>query len=334
VIRAACAALALVAAAPAAAYVRTKANGTGVPLAWPVPVVPWQLNPAAPHAAPSCKGDALHRVARASFAEWEQGCANLTLLYAGDTDEQGTGASSSGRSVVMLRRGWCSQDPRVVDQVTGQILDPCMNDPDLTCGDRYGCFQDAVACIRAFQTTGTCEDWKVVALTTVLHDPPSGRILSADVELVGWDGQPGAISQSALPQHGWYFTCYPGTESLPACVSYGDGTLEAGQAGACVYQDLQNTLTHEAGHLVGLAHPCGDAGEMACAANDPRTMAPTTFVGETQKRTLSADDIAGVCAIYPPPSGGCGCGGSGTGAGALLLALLALRPRRAVPPAT
>jgi hypothetical protein len=50
-------------------------------------------------------------------------------------------------------------------------------------------------------------------------------------------------------------------------------------------------------------------------------------VGDLAKRTLSPDDVAGVCAIYPS-AGGCGSGpGAGPGALAALLALLALRPR-------
>jgi MYXO-CTERM domain-containing protein len=58
-------------------------------------------------------------------------------------------------------------------------------------------------------------------------------------------------------------------------------------------------------------------------------MNATTTPRETAKRDLAADDIAGVCAIYPPSGGGCGCGvGDPAGAVSLLLALLALRPRR------
>ncbi len=312
--RAALALAALAAAGPAAAYVRTTSSATGVALAWPVPVVPWQLNPAWPHTSPSCTAGAALDAARASFSQWEQGCANLQLPWAGDTAQRGIGVLAAGQNAVMFRSGWCSQDPRVVDQATGAILDPCMNDPDLTCGDAYGCFQDPVACIQSFRNTGTCAAWSVVALTTVLHDPSSGRILAADIELVGWNG---AGSGSALvepPPHGWYFTCYPtqpGGATPTICSTFGqDG---------CAYQDLQNTITHEAGHLVGLAHsPVAGA-----------TMNATTKPGETTKRSLSPDDVAGVCAIYPQASGGCGCGGGeGVGAGALLAAAALLRPRR------
>ncbi len=54
--------------------------------------------------------------------------------------------------------------------------------------------------------------------------------------------------------------------------------------------DLENVLAHEVGHLLGLAHP----GDEPVTATMFRSQNP----GETQKRTLHPDDIAGFCAIY------------------------------------
>ena len=52
--------------------------------------------------------------------------------------------------------------------------------------------------------------------------------------------------------------------------------------------DIQNSATHEAGHFSGLGH-----------STDPTaTMYASTYADETGKRTLSADDIAGIDAIY------------------------------------
>jgi len=105
-------------------------------------------------------------------------------------------------------------------------------------------------------------------------------------------------------------------------------------------QDLQNALTHEMGHLIGLDHDCytpnsdkfrqtDNTGTPApfCISADPVVVESTMFTkaefGDLSKRTLAQDDINAVCGIYPvaqdpnycpPPgtiptndSGGCGC---------------------------
>ena len=59
--------------------------------------------------------------------------------------------------------------------------------------------------------------------------------------------------------------------------------------------DLQSILTHEVGHFLGMAHsnvPC--AGGPDCA-----TMDAVYRTGSDDFRTLEADDIAGICTIYP-----------------------------------
>lgn len=61
-------------------------------------------------------------------------------------------------------------------------------------------------------------------------------------------------------------------------------------AGACNVSDIQNVVTHEVGHFWGLAH----------SLNGDATMLATAPIGEIEKRTLAADDIAGICDAYPP----------------------------------
>lgn len=126
--------------------------------------------------------------------------------------------------------------------------------------------------------------------------------------------------------------------------------------------ELQNTLTHELGHLHGLEHPC-------LAGSDPQRVdnlgnpVPSCFgplpsriteatmynfqdCGETKKESLSQDDIDAICQIYPTNKdpGSCDHVGTSTGGccsasrgpngpvGSLLLAsstvLLLLRRRK------
>ncbi len=83
--------------------------------------------------------------------------------------------------------------------------------------------------------------------------------------------------------------------------------------------DIENILTHELGHLLGLAHNCDDGRSESkrpikdhlgatiplCSSVAPAdklvqaTMYFNAANGETHKRSPEADDIAGVCAIYP-----------------------------------
>lgn len=54
--------------------------------------------------------------------------------------------------------------------------------------------------------------------------------------------------------------------------------------------DLLSILTHEAGHFLGLAH----------TAEPSATMFPDYHQKSIDQRDLAADDVAGICAIYPP----------------------------------
>jgi hypothetical protein len=57
-----------------------------------------------------------------------------------------------------------------------------------------------------------------------------------------------------------------------------------------VEYDLLSVLTHEAGHFLGLAH-----------SSDPEsTMLPQYDAKTVDFRSLSPDDVTGICAIYPP----------------------------------
>lgn len=122
--------------------------------------------------------------------------------------------------------------------------------------------------------------------------------------------------------------------------------------------ELQNTLTHELGHLHGLEHTCTVPGDpmrydgngdqvpsCSSAMADPAITEPTMYnfqdCGETKKETLEQDDIDAICAIYPAAkdpgtcepvaasAGCCSAGGGPAGPAALLgVVLVALRRRR------
>jgi hypothetical protein len=54
--------------------------------------------------------------------------------------------------------------------------------------------------------------------------------------------------------------------------------------------DLQSVFTHEAGHFLGLAH----------SPDTSATMFAVYTPGSTAFRSLAADDVSGICAVYPP----------------------------------
>jgi hypothetical protein len=98
---------------------------------------------------------------------------------------------------------------------------------------------------------------------------------------------------------GAIFEAYTEVNSTP---SHPLTTQEPPPAGTDA-RDLQAILTHEAGHFLGLAH-AADTTSIMYAYYQPG------------KVDLTADDLAGFCAIYPqPPKSGGGCATSSTPAG-------------------
>lgn len=145
-----------------------------------------------------------------------------------------------------------------------------------------------------------------------------------------WDKGDGAIatttttsisSTGQIEDSDTEFNDAPHSNGQPAYVFTAIDTCPIGTS--CIKIDVQNTMTHEAGHTLGLDH-----------SPDPAaTMYATAPVGETSKRVLGQDDINGICAIYPrgqptvtnlSSAGGCSSSPSQTGPGAALVALLLL----------
>lgn len=92
---------------------------------------------------------------------------------------------------------------------------------------------------------------KVIALTSILFNPDTGVIADTDIEL-----------------------------NSDFSFSVGDQNVQI---------DIENTVTHELGHTLGLDH----------SSIIESTMFASAPLGEIKKRTLETDDINGLCSIYP-----------------------------------
>lgn len=138
---------------------------------------------------------------------------------------------------------------------------PCMADD--SCANVYKCWEHG-----SF----------IIALTTTTFSFRTGYIVDADIEL----------NASSGPGRGFLFT----TVDSPPCGWSSDPSAP------CVSADIQNTLTHELGHVVGLDHVY--SAEAAGA-----TMEATAPPGETHKRIIDAGSAEGFCLAYPrglPPT--------------------------------
>jgi hypothetical protein len=299
---------ALVVAASAEAYVRSHTSRDDTPLAWRGNCA--YLTPDSAY-TPDVATDKVQAAIDASAAAWTQtGCSYFDLKL--DPAEAGGSAAMdrpTGKNFIVFRQdSWCPPDP---------------NEP--------------------------CYDSSATALTTVFYidkpgDSHNGQILDSDIEMNNIN---------------FAFTV--------------DGTRPP-NSGSKTVADIQNTLTHELGHLLGLDHTCYDgwnpceatgqckAINLSCQSEDdciplddrgqriPRctdvlsneiteaTMFNYAQSLDTTKRTLSQDDIDGVCGIYPlandpdscsrvDTSGETGCAAAGhapTAGGLLLLVGIAL----------
>jgi hypothetical protein len=151
---------------------------------------------------------------------------------------------------------------------------------------------------------GRCYDKSAAAITSVfmINDggDKDGLILDADIELNNLNFT--------------FLDVVPGQPTPAIC--------QAGATGPKQGADLENTLTHELGHLQGLSHTCRDLASFPydvdengmtppyCSAlNSLPTDQRDTIINatmyndagpcETKKRHPSPDDVAGICNAYP-----------------------------------
>lgn len=289
--------LTLAAGAPAYAYQRT-VNSGGVVTWWSTRGHPFQIDA---QGTPDVPGTAPFTAIRKSFSTWA-GIACSDLVFRDD------GLSSNPKDrVVGYFPGQVNRNlvlfrtRRCGNGKDGGVVpagDPCLSQGG--CGNVYDCWD---------------HDAAAIATSTTTSNRFTGQIGDADIELndsVASDGSR------------FIFTALDG----PPCT---DPT----QTG-CVRMDIQNTVTHEAGHTMGLDH----------SADPGAAMYATAPPGEISKRVLGSDDVQAICDIYPKgaqtvtgsgaialrpagsSNGGCGCSQAQTGPGAALMALAAFLQKR------
>lgn len=164
-----------------------------------------------------------------------------------------------------------------------------------------------------------------LAITIAFSDPDSGEIVEADVvinskhDFAILEDSSGVGESETEPASDVSHTRVEATSGN--CITHSDGT-QCGRK-----YDLQNVMTHEAGHFLGLAEDVEDT---------HATMYQCISTCETQKRLIDADDQLAVTELYAdgfvaetqPEAAGC----SGahvtptthTGAGGVLASVLAL----------
>ncbi len=304
-------------ATPARAYVRSQDANTSVCLFWTSRDIHWRLS----EPIDDLPFADVEAAVKQSFQTWHDAttpsgahCSDMSFTYDGATTRTDTGYdpnATNNINLVVFRTKNCD-DPGVVP--TGDPCEKDVFDHPFACANKYDCWS---------------HDPSAVALTTTDYNVNTGVIVDADVEV----NDTGA----------YHFTTY----SLPGCDPDQAGscgrTCNSNTDTDCIGWDVQNTVTHEIGHVLGLGHE-----QALCFQQDPTqdaTMCPTATNGDTDKRTLAPDDVAGLCAIYPKgappttctpsghititsaPAGGCSSSGP-AGLLALVLALAVVTLRR------
>jgi MYXO-CTERM domain-containing protein len=293
--------LILCCAFPAKAYVRS-VNGANLCLWWTSHGHSYQIDSLG---TPDISGTAAFDAIRKSLQTWSAvSCSDLAF------PEEPLSTAKADRVVGYFQGATNHNLILFRTQACRDVVpagDPCLTQGG--CGNAYDCWD------ASHGGDG------VIATTTTTSNRLTGQILDSDIEL---NDAPGA--------NGTKFT-FTAVDGLPC------DPMNPSQTG-CVRMDVQNTLTHETGHSLGLDH-----------SPDPRaTMYASAPFGETSKRVLGTDDIQGICALYPrgansvscvpdtESGGGCGCSQGQTGPGAALGVLLVLlqirrRSRRRPQPA-
>lgn len=185
---------------------------------------------------------------------WQRRCISYTLV---PSDELGLLLDDVRAAIDRSFSAWmeveCGDPAEPLPVVLGQTEQ--LGECSLAEYNRFGPNANTIAFASDWESRGDDYVPEAYGLTLVWHNPNTGEILDADIQV--------------NLAHG---------EDVAIC---GDECLEPNI-------DLQNVLTHEAGHFLGLAHSTYDDATMFGDAN----------IAEIIKRDLWQDDVDGVCAIY------------------------------------
>jgi hypothetical protein len=99
-----------------------------------------------------------------------------------------------------------------------------------------------------------------------------------------WSNGPGVLALTRLTYHPCTGEIFDADITMNA-VDFAHGTTIQPIDGI---MDVQNTVTHEMGHFLGLDH----------SSSPDATMFPTAPNAEINKRSLEADDVDGLCCLY------------------------------------
>jgi hypothetical protein len=244
-------ALAAAGAASAQPYKRTPMKNADLCIYWQDRQYTYQLAQAG---YSQLSFSSMEAAVQASFATWQtlsQSCSGYQFNEGPTVANAQVGYDPFGQNsnVVIFRESACAN---VVPPG-----DPCLavaNNGPTSCNNMYSCWDYPE---------------EIIALTTVTYDVDAGIIYDADIEI---NAGPDGTGVNRL------FTVV----SSPQCTM---GNVSTN----CVATDLQNTLTHEIGHVIGLAHVDGGNSTMFATAN----------IGETAKRVIDFGTGSGFCGIYP-----------------------------------
>jgi len=253
---------------------------------------------------------------------WQLSCAPITV-YTGAFTEMTT--DEIAKSFAAAAHTWSPDSVTCLDGVSHPFLEIV---PTMTTGAGPPYAKDDARNTLVFQTETWNHPGEALALTTVFTKG-DGRIVDADIEV---NATAGLV---------WL------NLDTPVTNTHGQDV-----------HDLQNALTHEFGHFIGLDHTCFIPGtdpntgaekippkdnlgnevpdcDLATPEIRATVMFPSVERAETSKRVLSSDEIHAVCDIYPPandprictmdsPNDGLGCATAPRSpGGSRLLALVA-----------